>query len=68
MYDSINFIENGFLNIIDSMIDNVIQIDVNFIPSRNALDLVFFPKIIDEIKIEMIGINNFITLVGIIKK
>ena len=42
--------------------------DVNFIPSRYALDLVFLPKIIDDIRIEMIGIKSFIILVGIVKK
>lgn len=51
----------GFFVIIDKIRDNIIYIDVNFIPSRYAFDLVFFPNIIDDIRIEIIGINNFIT-------
>lgn len=48
--------------------DNSIYSDVNFRPSRYALDLVFLPNIIVDKRIEMIDINSFITLVGIIKK
>ena len=34
MYDIINLIVNGFFVIIEIIIDNIIYIDVNFIPSR----------------------------------
>ena len=46
------------------IIDRNIYTDVNFNPSRYAFSLVFFPKMIDDIRMEMIGINIFITLVG----
>ena len=39
-------------------------IDVNFIPSRYALDLVFLPRIMDDIRMEIMSINIFITFVG----
>lgn len=37
--------------------------DVNFIPSRYAFAFVFLPNIIEDIRIDMIGINSFIILV-----
>ena len=55
---------NGFFVIRDNIMDNNMYRDVNFNPSRYALDLVFFPNIIDDIRIEIIGINSFITFVG----
>ena len=41
---------------------------MNFIPSRYAFCFEFFPRIIDDTRIEIIGINNFISLVLNIKK
>ena len=52
----------------DIIMDRIIYRDVNFIPSRYAFDLVFFPNIIVDIIIDIIGINSFIILVGIVKK
>lgn len=63
-YDNINLNVNGFLVRRDTIIDKIMYINVNFNPSRYAFSLVFFPRIIDDIRIEIIGINNFITLVG----
>ena len=59
---------NGFLVRTEINIDNIIYSDENFNPSRQALDLVFLPIIMDDIRIEIMGINSFITLVGIAKK
>jgi len=63
-YDNINLNVNGFLVRIEIIIDIIIYKNVNFIPSRYALDLVFLPRIMDDIRIDIMGINNFITLVG----
>lgn len=59
---------NGFFVIMEIIIDIMIYIDVNFIPSRYAFCLVFLPNIIDDIRIEIIGINNFISFILNIKK
>ena len=67
-YVNINFIENVFLIIRDIIKDMIMYKDVNFIPSRYALYLEFLPSIIDDIKIDIIGINSFIIFVGNIKK
>ena len=67
-YVNISLKVNGLCVIRDNIIDKIIYIDVNFNPSRYALDLVFFPNIIDDIRMEIIGINNFIIFVGKIIK
>lgn len=67
-YEIINFIVKGLWVISDKIIERITYIDVNFKPSRYAFDLVLLPKIIVDVRIEMIGINNLIVLVGNIKK
>ena len=54
----------GFLVIRDSIIDKIMYREVNFIPSRYALDLVFLPRMIDAIRMEIMGINSLIIFVG----
>ena len=68
MYATINFIVNGFFVMIDIIIDNSMYIDVNFIPSRYAFCFEFLPRIIEDTRIDIIGINSFISLVLNIKK
>lgn len=63
----INFIEKDVLNIIVNMIDKIIYMDENLIPSIQAFSLVFLPRIIDDIRIDIEGINNFIMVVGKLK-
>ena len=64
MYDNISLIVNGFLVISDIINDSIIYIDVNFKPSRYAFSFVFLPSIIDDNRIDIIGISSFIILVG----
>ena len=54
---------NGFFVMSDNIMDKNMYIDVNFNPSKYALDLVFLPNIIDDIRIEIMGINSFIIFV-----
>lgn len=39
-------------------------IEVNFSPSKYALDFVFFPKIMEDNRIDIMGIRIFIAFVG----
>ena len=59
---------NGFFVMIEIIIDIMIYMDVNFIPSRYAFCFMFLPNIMVDIRIEIIGINSFISLVLNIKK
>ena len=63
-YVRISLNVNGFFVMRDNIKDRIMYKDENFIPSRYAFSLVFFPRMIDDIRIDIIGINNFITLVG----
>lgn len=55
---------NGLLVIMDTKIEIIIYRNENFNPSIYALDFVFFPSIMAEIRIDIMGINSFITFVG----
>ena len=67
-YDRISLILKVFLVRIEISIDRIMYGDENFIPSRYAFCLVFLPKIIDDIRIEIIGISSLITFVGMFRK
>jgi hypothetical protein len=59
MIDSLNVL----LKIKNRIIDKIMYTRVNFIPSRYALDVTFFPNIIVEISKEINGIIILIKLV-----
>ena len=57
-YVRISLNVNGFFVMRDNIKDRIMYKDENFIPSRYAFDLVFLPRIIDDIRIDIIGIKQ----------
>jgi len=50
------------------IMDSITYKDVNFKPSRYAFSFEDFPNMIEDIKIEIIGISSFIIFVGKVRK